>query len=375
MWKSLFLSGRETNYPRNRLMISALEGFSTVRLESREKADVSKGGVWPILGQSVSAYLKSIPDLISFRPDFIFVGFFGHLITIPLRWISGRPIFFDAFISAQDTLIGDRQQDGPQSLLSWLARTLDGQSCRAADLVFVDSQAQALFFQNQFGLKSEKMRAVFVGCDENFFHPIEVPEAEDCVLFYGSYQPLHGTGTIVHAAKLLEGELPLRFRMIGGGAEYQQTIDLARELGLKNIEFLPAVPLSDLPAEISRASICLGGHFGPSEKARRVIPGKVFQYIAMGKAVIVGENDANRELLTPDQDALFCKMDDPQALATAIATLYHDPVLKERLGREAYQTYCEKAATPILQGQVQQAIREYMLRREGQDTLRPVTSV
>ena len=46
---------------------------------------------------------------------------------------------------------------------------------------------------------------------------------------------------------------------------------LARELGLTNIEFVAPVPESELPGEIARASICLGV-FGTSDKAARVVP-------------------------------------------------------------------------------------------------------
>ena len=50
---------------------------------------------------------------------------------------------------------------------------------------------------------------------------------------------------------------------------------------------------------ISISDLCLAGHFsGKIGKAKRVIPGKAFIYLAMGKPTILCENDANRELFS-----------------------------------------------------------------------------
>ena len=69
---------------------------------------------------------------------------------------------------------------------------------------------------------------------------------------------------------------------------------LARELHLRNVTFLPFVPLPQLPSLIHSADLCLG-IFGTSEKARRVIPHKVLDAIACGVPVITADTPAIRE--------------------------------------------------------------------------------
>jgi len=142
------------------------------------------------------------------------------------------------------------------------------------------------------------MKRVFVGCDEEQFHPLpENPESRT-VLYYCSYLPLHGVDVVVQAAELLQADPSIKFKIIGEGIEYEKIRKFIQEKQLTNVELAAPVPIDQLPYEIQNSLICLGGHFGASAKACRVIPGKAFQMIAMGKPVIMGDNAANRELLT-----------------------------------------------------------------------------
>ncbi len=137
---------------------------------------------------------------------------------------------------------------------------------------------------------------------------------------------------------------------------------MAQQLGLANISFLPPVPLRRLPEEIAAADICLCGHFSAIPKAARVIAGKTFQCIAMGKPVVVGDNPANRELLTPDVDALFCAMNDPESLAAAIRRLAASAALRRELGQRARQTYLARASQAVINAQVKQLVLDLVGR-------------
>jgi glycosyltransferase involved in cell wall biosynthesis len=175
-------------------------------------------------------------------------------------------------------------------------------------------------------------------------------------LYYGSYLPLHGIETVIEAARLLDHRSPVRFRIIGQGMRSQYIRQMAQDYQLTNVQFAPSVPLRDLPAEISRAALCLGGHFSAIPKASRVIAGKTFQCLAMGKATIVGDNPANAELLTHAESAWFCPMNDPQALAAAISQLMDDPALSARLGEAGRQVFLQKASVHVLSAQIRQMV-------------------
>ena len=316
------------------------------------------------LPRAVPRYLHVAKQLIQAPSDYdlVYVGFLGHPLMILGRQLTRKPMLFDAFISVFDTLCLDRQLFRPNSVIGRLAFSLDRVSCALADVVILDTRAHARFFHRTFDVPSDKLRVLFVGCDEKLFYPRSTDsrseESAPLVLFYGSFLPLHGVDVIIRAAKLLEADSEIRFRLIGRGMEYDRIQRLTRELSLENATFLPPVPLSQLPEEIAQATVCLGGHFSSIGKARRVIAGKTYQCLAMGKPTIVGDNPANHELLTPDQDAYFCPMGDPEALASAVLALVQDRELRNRLGSNARQTFMERASTPVLSEQVREMIEE-----------------
>jgi glycosyltransferase involved in cell wall biosynthesis len=113
-----------------------------------------------------------------------------------------------------------------------------------------------------------------------------------------------------------------------------------------NIEFLPEMPIGQIAEEIANADILLGGHFGSTQKATRVVPSKVYQILAMERALIATNTPANLELLCHRESAYLCPPDDPEALASAISCLHEDPQLRIQLargGRNLYETTCSEA--------------------------------
>jgi glycosyltransferase involved in cell wall biosynthesis len=139
---------------------------------------------------------------------------------------------------------------------------------------------------------------------------------------------------------------PIHFKLIGNGQAYPAVRKLANDLALKNIDFVPPISIEKLAAEIAGADICLGGHFGTSEKAMRVVPGKVYQILAASRSLIAGDTPANRALLTPGEEALFVRPDDPSGLAATILQLHRELEYRESLaqrGRARYEQECSEA--------------------------------
>jgi len=355
----LFISGREVNYPRNEIIINSLKKSFNVTNIGPKKKLISKGNFSLIFYHSIKGFLIGTCQIIKKKPGFIFIGFFGQLLVLPISLITHRPIFFDFFISTWDTLVNDRRLIKENSILSRLAFNLDLLSCRCANMILVDTISNRDFFQRKFNISEDKIKVLHIGCDENIFHPRETKAYENLVIYYSTYMPLHGVDVVIKAAHLLSKTTSLKFRIIGDGMEYRKIRNLASVLEVNNIEFVPTIPLENLPQEIAKASICLGGHFGDSEKARRVIAGKTVQLLAMAKPTIVGDNQANRELLTHKKDAWFCEMNDAEALANAIKFLHENETVREGLGREAYQTYKRNLSSNALQGKLSSYIDEF----------------
>jgi glycosyltransferase involved in cell wall biosynthesis len=350
----LFLCGREVQYPLNQFLLQSFREFAQVDVIDEFGSGKS------ILKRSARILAQLPGKLRQKKYDLIFVGFFGHFLMPPLRAITRAPVLFHPFISTFETLVYDRKKAAPGSINARLAFALDRTAMHAASHLMMDTRANVTYFSQTFGLPESRSSIIFIGSDEKLFYPRPAPPAsgEQVVLYHGSYLPLQGVDTIIQAANLLNHTPNLRFRLLGNGLEYERIRKLVADLQLDNVEFHPAVPLQQLPEQIARSTICLGGHFGTSDKAARVIAGKTFQDIAMGKATIVGDNSANRELLTHGCDAWFSPMDDAQALADSIRRLLSDQPLREEIGRNAQQTFLNRGSLQVINPQVQQVVEQ-----------------
>ncbi|MFQ5540401.1 MAG: glycosyltransferase, partial [Candidatus Binatia bacterium] len=103
--------------------------------------------------------------------------------------------------------------------------------------------------------------------------------------------------------------------------------------------------------------VCLG-LFGTSQKAMRVIPGKAFLALAMGKPLITGDSPAARELLEDGKTAVFCELGSPRALADAIVALKRDPDLGKRIGEEGRRVFASRCTPRILGSRFASLIQE-----------------
>ena len=236
---------------------------------------------------------------------------------------------------------------------------MDRESLLQADRILSDTKAHARYYSETFQIPFEKFRNLYLGSDETLFCPQMnlLPPKTFTVFTYSSYMPLHGVDIIVDAAYRCQS-LPIRFRIIGDqGPTYNSVQAKAKQCRLTNIDFVPYTPYKELPNEIGQASLCLGGHFGSSVKASRVIAGKTYQFVAMKKPVILGDNLANKELFQHKQNAYLVKQNDPEELAQAISTLYADPALCQSLANHAYKLFDEQLSWAKLETTLVETIK------------------
>ncbi len=350
----LFICGREDSYQRNQVLLRALDRFACVDLIAPRQRPKS------LVGTSLALALRAFPNILFRSYDLVFIGFYGHILMLAagaLARLRGRQVLFDVFLSNHETLVEDRGVLEPDSVSARLAVWLDRTSCRLASHLLLDTAEHVDFFVEYLGLPARKFSAIPVGCNEEIFYPrsTESRDSHTLVLFYSSYQPLHGVDIILKAADLVRNE-DIRFRLIGDGQAYPGARALAHARQLRRVEFIPPIPLQDLPEEIARADICLGGHFGSSAKAGRVVPGKIYQMLAMERAVIAGDTPANRSLLQHQTSAWLCPAHDPEALAEAILSLHRSPQLRQSLAAAGRETFLQTSSEARIAELLRQAI-------------------
>lgn len=340
--KMLFVSGREPSYVRNAMILKCLQRDGVELIDCSDSSASYPARLLKVMGKFLLR--KGEPF------DSVFVGFFGQPLVPLVSMLCGRPIVFDAFLSSYDTMCFDRKRFRPGSPAGRFFYRLDKYCCAHADLVLLDTFAHIDYFTGTFGLPRDKFHRLLVGADETLFYPRERARADGRfrVFYCSSFLPLHGAQYVIQAAALLRAEKEIEFVVVGRGMEHGKAVELAGKLGADNVRFVDWLPYRQLPLEIAQADLCLGGHFSDIDKAKRVIAGKSYQFIAMKKPVILGDCRGNRELFTDRVNALLVGMADAEALARGIVELKEDAPLRERIAEGGYRTFREQCDTAAI---------------------------
>jgi glycosyltransferase involved in cell wall biosynthesis len=279
----------------------------------------------------------------------IYVPEFRHK-DVPLAWfvgkLTGRRVVFDPLVSRYDTKVHDRGDAKDRSLQARHNRNLDRLSLGLPDIVLADTQAHADYYISEFGASQRKTRVLPVGFDEDLFRPRPGPHHSGGsgdssggpvkVLFFGNFLPLHGVPTIVRAAMLLRSRPDIEFELIGDGQTFAEVRSLVEREGVHNVRLSPRIPMESLPGAIASASICLG-IFGRTGKASRVVPNKVYQCMAMGKAVVTERSPAILERFADGDGISLVPPGNAEQLAGRIEHLADHPGERERIAARAYQ--------------------------------------
>src|SRR5262249_25007699 len=130
--------------------------------------------------------------------------------------------------------------------------------------------------------------------------------------------------------------------LVGRGIEFEWSRELARRSGLRRVEFAGPCPYEESPRILSEAHVVLGA-FGGSAKAGRVIPHKVYQGLAAGRAVLTGDGEGVREVFEPGVHLMVVPRADAGALALTLAELIRSPERRFELGRRGRERALEVA--------------------------------
>lgn len=254
-----------------------------------------------------------------------------------------------------------------QPLLIRLSEWLEGFLYRKADLVVVNSPG---FIPHVRARGARRIELVSNGSDPRMFDPAldgsafrrqHGLEGSFVVMYAGAHGLSNDLGIVLQAAALANSSLAagrenaakltshqdagqavnpptpppeIVFVLLGDGKEKPALQAQAREMGLTNLLFLPALPKSGMPLALAAADACLA-ILKPLPLYSTVYPNKVFDYMAAGRPVLLAIDGAIREVVEGAQAGLFVPPGDPQALASAALQLACDPRLVREMGRNA----------------------------------------
>jgi glycosyltransferase involved in cell wall biosynthesis len=149
---------------------------------------------------------------------------------------------------------------------------------------------------------------------------------QDVLFFYGGILGhAQGLKTVLHAAKLVEANKKIQIILQGAGPEKDELLKLKEELDLKNVHFLAPVPKSEMPFILKEVDVALV----PLRKLELflgAIPSKIFEALAMEKALILGVGgEAKTHFIERADAGSYYEPENTEDLAAKMVALATDP--------------------------------------------------
>lgn len=149
--------------------------------------------------------------------------------------------------------------------------------------------------------------------------------------FTGFIRSWHGLTRVIDVLASMPDRDDLHFLVIGDGPGCAELETHARAKGVENrLTMLGLVSRERISRYVAAFDIALQ----PSV-VEYASPLKLFEYMAIGRAIVAPDQDNIREVLTDGENALLFDPNDDDAFGAAIARLCRDEELRARLGQAA----------------------------------------
>lgn len=182
------------------------------------------------------------------------------------------------------------------------------------------------------------------GVDVSYYNPAQIQShwrqengfSENDVLFLyaGIIGLAQGLEVILYAADKLRQHPHIKFILLGSGPVKEQLQELKYRKQLNNVFFIEAVPKTEMPYIVKAIDVSII----PLRKLDLflgAIPSKIFENLAMEKAVILGVDGEARELFVHQGNcALFSEPENVESLAENVLKLANDKELRLKLGKQ-----------------------------------------
>ncbi|WP_163099324.1 glycosyltransferase family 4 protein [Peribacillus alkalitolerans] len=143
-------------------------------------------------------------------------------------------------------------------------------------------------------------------------------EGKKVFTFAGRIGYAQGLDSVLQAAKILQDENvdDAKFLIIGEGPEKEKLIELKEQLGLKNLIFHDAVPVSEMPTIFSFTDFSIVS-LRNIELFKGARPSKIFPALASGVPVVYCGEGESAALISDHDCGIIAKPENPESIAEA----------------------------------------------------------
>ena len=299
------------------------------------------------LGYSLVAYRRLAAAVRKHQPDCLYERY--NLFLPAGVWLARR-FRLPMLLEVNAPILEERSRYDGLSLKK-LARWSQAYCWKNADLVLPVTQVLGDIVAG-YGVDPKKIVVIPNGINsERFQANPDVEEAKRAlglsgrlVLgFTGFVRDWHGLDKVLDLIAKDPPESHRHLLVVGDGPARAGLERQAKELGIANrVTFTGIVERDDVARYVNAFDIALQ----PAVVAY-ASPLKLFEYLALGKAIVGPAQPNIEEILRQDHNAVLFDPQDPNGLAGAVSRLCSDPALRTRVAHNAQRTIADMELTWI----------------------------
>ena len=223
------------------------------------------------------------------------------------------------------------------SLLLYRFTYLIAMRCiRRADLIVLSLHSE---FAWEHGLPEENTVTVPNGTDLSLYRDVTAHTTDDFnVIYVGYLMKERGMDTLIDATADLQTRIPRCTVTLVGHMTTEDERWLRRRIrdeGIADsVDVVGRLSHEKTLKRIAASDVCLYP-FPRKRVLEYIYPIKIFEYMALRKAIVASDLRGARQILTHGETGILIEPDDSDALAEAVYRLYDDAQLRNKIGQRA----------------------------------------
>ncbi len=303
-------------------------------------------------------------EILKFKPDFIYHRYTGYTFSVTkIAKDLNIPLIleFNSFDSWKMKYWGATKNNFKKFIQRYLlyniVKKIENYNLKSASLVLTVSEPIKLdllklgipeerILVNPNGVDSEKFNSEIANTEKykNLKQEIRIDNNRIIVGFTGTFGEWHGIPQLTEAIDvILENKLfpNIYFLLIGEGKLKSKA---EKRIGhYQNVNFLGEIPYLNIQDYLGICDILISPHC-PQVDGRQFFgsPTKLFEYMAMGKAIVASNLGQIGEVLEDGKTAILVEPGNVEELVRGILKLAKDKNLREKLGKAAREEVIKK---------------------------------
>jgi len=239
-----------------------------------------------------------------------------------------------------------------------------------ATRVIVVTQEAKEYLSNEYNVAGEKIVVVPNTVNLNIFlnysinsEIIDKYKNDFVILYLGSTGLRRGLDTAIKSVKLLKDKIPnLKLVIVGKSRDDKVLSNLTKVLKVKDkVVFEGWQDESLFPSYIRTSQICIS----PLTRNRHhdtTYANKLFQYMSLGKPVVVSDCIAQKNIVEENQCGLVHEANNPYDLAEKILQLYIDEEIRRKMGQNGSKAITNKYQWDLTSKELVKLYKEISMR-------------